>query len=417
MQEVRRPTGSNSASSLNYRMLIERGTGDSVSKQSGSLTSESAGAHGDAVRTIVHVVPQYPPALGGMETAVYAIAHKQHDLGTQIKIITSDQGKGNAPVEREKFHVRRLKSFNIVNTPVMPSLVFWLLTLNRRSIIHLHIAQAFTPELVWLTAKLRRVKYVAHYHADVIPSGRAGILLEPYKKVVLSRVLRDASKVLVPTEDYRELVCDKYQLQRDRVTVVDNGTDHRIVHQPRSLPDPGKTAKLLFVGRLAVQKNLPLMLKAVAAYRDKYGADFQLSIVGDGDLRPDIESEIRQLELGSLVRLVGPRYGAALESMYEESDLFILSSIFESFGLVLVEAMAKALPIVSVYIPAVRNVVHDGENGLLVESAPEALAYAIHQLLTDKDFYAKVSINNLAAAHRYTWEAVANKISAVYDSL
>ncbi len=291
-----------------------------MSKQSGSITHESDGAHGDAARIIVHVVPRYPPALGGMETAVYAIAHKQHEFGTQIEVITSDHGKSSAPVEHEEFRVRRLKSFTVVNTPIMPSLLFWLFALNRRSIIHLHIAQAYTPELVWLSAKLRRFKYVAHYHADVIPSGRAGILLEPYKKIVLSRVLRDASKVLVPTEDYKDLVCDKYRLQRDRVAVVDNGTNHRIVDQSKSLPGQGKTANLLFVGRLAVQKNLPLMLKAVAAYRDKYGADFQLSIVGDGDLRADIESEIRQLDLGSLVHLVGPRYGAGRSHGQGASD-------------------------------------------------------------------------------------------------
>jgi glycosyltransferase involved in cell wall biosynthesis len=367
--------------------------------------------------SIVHVVPQYPPALGGMETAVHAIVHKQYETGIPVRVITSDQGTRDTPVEPEEFPVKRLKSLNVVNTPIMPSLPFRLFAINRRSIVHLHIAQAYTPELVWLVAKLKRAKYVAHFHADVIPTGRAGILLAPYKKIVLSRVLRNAAKVLVPTEDYKDLVCDKYRLPRDQVAVVDNGTDHRIVEQPKCLPEQGKTARLIFVGRLAVQKNLPLMLRTVAAYRDKYGADIHLSIVGEGDLRPAIESEISQLEIGLLVRLAGAHYGAALESMYEESDLFILTSIFESFGLVLVEAMAKALPIVSVYIPAVRNVVFDGENGLLVESTPEALADAVHRLLTDRDFYAKVSINNLAAAQRYTWEAVVNKISDVYRSL
>jgi glycosyltransferase involved in cell wall biosynthesis len=386
-------------------------------RKPGQALAQESRTRRETAQQIVHVVAQYPPALGGMETAVHAIAHKQHETGIPVQVITSDQGKSNAPIGNEGFPVRRLKSFNFVNTPIMPGLAFRLFTLKRRSIVHLHIAQAYTPELVWLTAKFRRVKYVAHFHADVIPSGRAGLLLEPYKKIVLSRVMRAASKVLVPTEDYRDLVCDKYRLPRDRVAVVDNGTDHRIVEQPKSLSGQGKTAKLLFVGRLAIQKNLPLMLRAVAAYRNKYGTDIELSIVGDGDLRSLVESEIRQLEIGSLVHLTGPRRGGALESMYEESDLFILTSIFESFGLVLVEAMAKALPIVSVYIPAVRNVVLDGVNGLLVESTPEALADAIHRLLTDRDLYAKVSMNNLAASHRYTWGAVVNKISAAYESL
>ena len=374
-------------------------------------------AHRDTMRPIVHVVPQYPPALGGMETVVHAVVHQQHETGMNVRVITSDQGTRNTPIEHEEFPVERLKSFSIVNTPIMPSLPLRLFALNRRSIVHLHIAQAYTPELVWLVAKLKRLKYVAHFHADVIPTGRAGILLKPYKKIVLSRVLRNATKVLVPTKDYQDLVCTKYGLRHDRVPVVDNGTYHRIVDQPKRLSEQSRAARLIFVGRLAVQKNIPLMLRAIAAYRDKYGVDIQLSIVGEGDLRKAIESEISQLEIGSLVHLAGEHHGAALESLYEKSDLFILTSIFESFGLVLVEAMAKALPIVSVYIPAVRNVVLDGENGLLVESTPEALADAIHRMLTDRDFYAKTSVNNLAASRRYTWEAVVDKISAAYDSL
>jgi glycosyltransferase involved in cell wall biosynthesis len=335
----------------------------------------------------------------------------------RVQVITSNQEKNNAPAEDEGFPVRRLSSVKVASTPIMPGLPLRLFAIKRSSIVHLHIAQAYTPELVWLVTRLRRIKYVAHFHADVIPSGSAGLLLEPYKKVVLSRVIRGASKVLVPTEDYRDLVCDKYSIPRTRVAVVDNGTDHRIVDAPKPAAEHRQTARLLFVGRLAVQKNVPLLLRAVAAYRDKYGTGFQLSIVGDGDLRPAIESEISQLDLGSLVRLTGTRYGDELESTYEESDLLILTSIFESFGLVLIEAMAKALPIVSVYIPAVRNVMLDGVNGLLVDSDPGALADAIHRLLTDGDLYAKVSMNNLATSRRYTWGAVVDKITAVYDAL
>jgi rhamnosyl/mannosyltransferase len=379
-----------------------------------------AGARRQAenARAVVHVSAQYPPALGGTENAAHAIAHSQHDdAGLRVRVITSDQGKGNAPLGQETFPVARLKSFNIANTPVMPTLLLRLLALPKRSIIHLHIAQAYTPELVWLAARLRRVKYVAHFHSDVIPSGRAGILLKPYKKIVLRRVMRAASKVLVPTDDYRELVCGKYEIPRDRVAVVDNGTDHRIVAKPKSLPVNGKPARPLFVGRLAVQKNVPLLLQTAAAYRDKYDKNFKLAIVGDGDLRPAIEAEIRRLDLAELVSVVGARYGVALEATYEESDLLILTSIFESFGLVLVEAMTKGLPIVSVHIPAVRNVALDGVNGLLVASAPEPLADAMHALLTDRDLYEKISMNNLAAAQRYTWNAVVEKISAVYEDI
>jgi glycosyltransferase involved in cell wall biosynthesis len=363
---------------------------------------------------VVHVVSQYPPALGGMETAVHAIAHEQYKTGIPVQVITSDQGTDKSTSQDEGFLVNRLRSFVVANTPIMPGLAFRLFCLARSSTVHLHIAQAYTPELVWIFCRLRGIKYVAHFHADVIPSGRGGLLLEPYKKIVLSHVMRDAFKVLVPTDDYKDLVADRYGILPERIAVVDNGTNHYLVDQPKSLPEKTETAKLIFVGRLAVQKNLPLLLQAIAAYRDKYGTKIQLSIVGDGDLRPAVESEIQQLKLDSLAHLIGARYGAELESVYEDSDLLVLTSVFESFGLVLVEAMAKALPIVSVYIPAVRNVVRDGVNGLLVESTPEALANAIHRMLTDKEFYGKVSANNLSEARRYTWRAVVDKISAAY---
>lgn len=374
-------------------------------------------ANGEAGRAVVHVASRYPPAVGGTENAAQAIARTQYGTGLPVRVITSDEGVTDAPLEQEELPVARLKSFDVANTPVMPGLLWRLLAVNRRSIIHLHVAQAYAPELVWLAAKLRRIKYVAHFHADVIPSGRAGLLLEPYKKLVLRRVMRGAAKVLVPTDDYRTLVGEKYDIRRDRIAVVDNGTDHRVVAQPKSIPGQARPARLLFVGRLAIQKNVPLLLRAAAAYRDKYNSNFLLVIVGDGDLRPSIEEEIRRLGLSELVSLAGTRYGAALESTYEESDLLILTSIFESFGLVLVEAMTKGLPIVSVRIPAVRNVVLDGVNGLLAESEPGALADAMYELLTDEDLYGKFSLNNLAAAQRYTWGSVARKISAAYEGL
>jgi glycosyltransferase involved in cell wall biosynthesis len=146
----------------------------------------------------------------------------------------------------------------------------------------------------------------------------------------------------------------------------------------------------------------------------KYGSDVSLSIVGEGELRPTVQSQIDRLGLGNIATLRGALHGEALESAYEDADLLLLTSVNESFGLVLVEAMTKGLPIVSVNIPAVRNVVVNGVNGLLAESAPQAVADAIHTILTDKALYSEVSGNNLAKARDYDWSTVAAELSAIY---
>jgi len=142
-----------------------------------------------------------------------------------------------------------------------------------------------------------------------------------------------------------------------------------------------------------------------------------LTMVGEGELRPAIEAEIDRLGLATTAALRGAFYGEALESIYQASDLLLLTSFEESFPLVFIEAMTKALPIVSVNIPSVRNVVTSGVNGFLAEPTPEAVAEAIHSILTDKEFYAEVSRRNLAKSHDYRWNAVVEKISRIYDRL
>jgi glycosyltransferase involved in cell wall biosynthesis len=351
-----------------------------------------------------------------MEQVAQSLARHQHRLGMQVRVLTSDDGRNDLPGEMERFPVARLRSIYLAHTPVIPNLLPRLLGLERNSMIHLHVSCAYTPEIVWLSAKLRGHRYVAHVHLDVWPSGRAGLLLAPYKRFLLRPVLRGAAVVLVPTPDYQKLIGDKYGIPQDRVVVIRNATDHRIAERPRSLRREAAQRRLLFVGRLAVQKNIPLMLDAIALYVKRYGRHLALSIVGDGEMRSAVASQIGRLALTGIVTLRGPLHGEALQSAYEESDLLLLTSTNESFGLVLIEAMTKGLPIVSVNIPAVRDVVVSGENGLLAESTPEAVADAIHRLLTDGALYSEVSGNNLEKARDYDWSGVAKEISAVYDA-
>jgi len=374
-----------------------------------------------ATKQVVHVTPSYPPALGGVEYTVQAVARHQHELGMRVRVLTSDQGLTSLDKmqqELDPFPVARLKSFVVAHTEIIPRLLVDLISVDRESIIHVHLCRAYTPEIVWLCARLRNVRYVVHAHApDVMPSGWARPLLKPYKKMLLRRVLRDAGAVIVLTDDHRNLVCSKYRIPPERVVVVPNGSDHEIVQLPKSLGDEGNERRLLFVGRLSIQKNLPLLLRAVETYVDRYGDNIQLTMVGEGELRHAIEAEIYRFGLTGRATMPGAFYGATLESIYRTSDLLLLTSFEEAMPLVFIEAMTKALPIISVNIPSIRNVVTSGVNGLLAEPTPEALAEAIHIMLTDREFYSEVSKNNLTKSRDYTWEATVEKVSKVYDNL
>jgi glycosyltransferase involved in cell wall biosynthesis len=365
---------------------------------------------------IVHVVARYPPALGGMEKVAEGLAQTQYELGIKVRVLTSDDGLDGREAAKSAFPVLRLKSFSTAHTPVMPGLLPSLLRLTAESKIHLHISAAYTPEMVWVYARLRSCPYIAHVHLDVLPSGPAGFLLKPYQKVLLRHVLHGARAVVVPTDDYREIISRKYGIAPGRIAVIHNGCWHRVASKAKSLAKSGDKKRLLFVGRLSVQKNLPLLLDAMAVYLRKYG-DAELAIVGDGEERPAVQSRIQRLGIGNAVTMLGPVFDDELESIYAASDLFIMTSVNESFGLVFIEAMRKGLPIVSVDIPAVRNVVHNGINGLLAESAAESIAEAIRTLSTDEILYATISRNNLAKSQEYNWVEIAEKFKVIYDSI
>lgn len=367
---------------------------------------------------IVHVTSRYPPVIGGLEQVVRSLAYYQYQQGTDVRVLTSDYGtNGNIGVE-DPFPVTRLRSIEAVNTVIIPGLLRSLASLRNDTLIHLHIGSAYVPEMVWINKRLRNIPYIAHVHIDVLPSGRAGVLLGPYKKLILSRVVRDAALVLVPTNDYVDIIGARYGLPEERIRVIPNATDHRISGEGRSAPSvAGKEPQVILVGRLAPQKNIPLALATMASYTERYNRRIRLEIVGDGADREKISAQIDRLGLGDIVTLRGALKGSELESAYARSDLLLMTSLNESFGLVLIEGMTKGLPLVSVDIPAVRNVLEHGINGFLAEPKPEALADCLHELLNDQSLYETFSTNNQKKAQQFSWQSVVMKLDSIYKSL
>lgn len=366
---------------------------------------------------VTHVTGYYPPHLGGMEQMVAKLAEMQCESGMEVHVLTSDQGCKGArrpSLEQDWPKVRRLWSAYIMHTPIIPGLMVRLLRIRRNDIVHVHIAHAYTPEAVLLAAKLKGFRYLAHMHLDALPSQRLGYAVLPiYKRLVLRAVLQNAAKVIVPTIGYMDMVHEKYGVPCERIFVIPNATDHAITGS-KSLSGDKDPVRILFVGRLVVQKNIPLLLSAMKDYTERYERQIDLSIVGDGDQKDYIDKMIVSLELHDIVTMKGSLFGNDLEREFFESDIFVLCSTHESFGIVLIEAMAKGLPIVAVDILGVSDVVGNGVNGLLTAGDPSSLADAIHGLIDSDQLYCEISANNVANARKYTWESVRSLLSQVY---
>lgn len=169
----------------------------------------------------------------------------------------------------------------------------------------------------------------------------------PYKKIVWRNILPLANYVICPTVDYVEPITHKYNIERHKCVIIPSGINmadfRRKPSQSISTP-----VKILSVGRLSSQKNIPRLLAAFCLFQSRYKA--VLHIIGAGEDKQLIERLIRDNDISN-VFLEGEIRGAKLADFYASSDIFVLTSDFESFGIVNLEAMASGLPIVaSIYL-------------------------------------------------------------------
>jgi glycosyltransferase involved in cell wall biosynthesis len=141
--------------------------------------------------------------------------------------------------------------------------------------------------------------------------------------------------------------------------------------------------RLLFVGRLAPEKNLPLLLDVLARVRERF-ADAEADLVGDGPLREALEHDARQRGLAGAVHFHGAVSREKLPAVFARAEAFLLPSQHEGFGRVLVEAMAAGLPVVSTRTSGAVAVLENGLWGDLADIGDaDGLAQAVMRIFSD----------------------------------
>jgi glycosyltransferase involved in cell wall biosynthesis len=360
---------------------------------------------------VAHVTPHYPPYLGGLEKVVEALATARVARGLPVEVFTARDrpppGAGRPAPDPP--YVHRLAAVEVAHTALIPELPVRLLRLRPGTVVHLHVAQAFTPEAVWLAHRLRGVPYIAHLHIDAGPTGPAGGLLRVYKPHLLRRVLLQAAIVVVFTLEQAEAVVAAHGVDPALVRVVPNGVDDSYFHPPRRLPTD-RLPRLLFVGRLSAQKNLPQLLDALEGVSQR----FDTVLVGNGELERSLKAHAERLGLVN-VTFPGRADGDDLLGHYGSADVFVLPSEREGMPLALLEAQAMALPIVATDIPGTRDLVVDGELGTLVPvDDPAAMRGALERLVSDPDVYERMSAAARANAEAYSWERVSERFEDLY---
>jgi glycosyltransferase involved in cell wall biosynthesis len=369
---------------------------------------------------IAQVTSTFPPYMAGTGNVCYHNSLELVKLGHEVTVFTTRfpnvdwDYPGSLRVERFR------PIFRMGNMYVTPQ----LLKLRDFDIIHLHYPCYFGGEMIYLVSKLRGEKYVITYHNDAIHPGVLGWALKLHRATLMRKIIDNARRIYVSSIDFAKNSFCKYLFaeKANRVIEIPIGVDSNLFN-PNVSGDKIKEKHgiegnplVLFAGALDKAhyfKGIEYLLKAFTKIKN----EAKLLIVGDGDLKNYYMELSKELEIVDRTIFVGGVLNKEMPEYYAACDLMVLPSIgIESFGIVLIEAMACGKPVIASNLPGVRTVVDHEVNGFLVEpSNVDELASRIQYLLDNHDIRRRFGESGRKKIVRsYDWGIVGRELEKAY---
>ena len=237
------------------------------------------------------------------------------------------------------------------------------------------------------------------------------------QRAAIGRVYRRAAAVVALSEGIRSELMEDYRLEPGRVVTIHNPVDvddFRSRTSGAARPWQGDGPVVVAAGRLVRQKGFDILLHALAGMS---AAGARLAILGEGPERHALATLAG--ELGLTERIIMPGHVADPASWFAHAAAFALSSRWEGFGHVLVEAMVCGAPVVAFDCPhGPADIIEDGKTGLLVPPQDaDALTRALDRLIGNPGFAARLRDGGRRTARRFSAPVIARRYAALFDDL
>ncbi len=363
----------------------------------------------------------YFPHIGGIPVHIHNLSRELRKLGHEVKVLTANftskllDGRIYCPDEKDVYRIGRSivirsnKSWATVAFGVRLGKKVKEVLSSGFDIIHIHGSLA--PTLPILVLRHSQAKNLITLHSYYKKSKGYTLfrpLLLPYFRkldgiIAVSQAAMEATKRYFPGE----------------YCIIPNAIDPNHF-SPETPPLPqflDKGPRLLFVGRFEPKKGLKYLLWALPLIKKEF-PNCLLLVVGAGILGYAYKEYIDE-EVKDNILFCGAIPPEEIHYYYSSCDIFCAPSVdCESFGIILLEAMASGKPVVASDIPGYREVVSHGEDGLLVEPrSPKGIAEAVLRILKDEKKKERMGRAGREKALTYSWERIGKKIELFYQRL
>jgi len=349
---------------------------------------------------------------GGVNSHIRAQATALRRLGHSVVIF----GASSAPLGDGEIAIGGSLSIVIGGTATGFGLdprawrqVIDLFRAHRFDVVHVH--EPLMPLVPWLAVRHSPAPIVATFHVH----REQGHVWYPKFKWLLAPLMRRVDARLAVSAAARRTVAHTFPGEYD---IVPNGIDVARFQLPAARPREmgGDVPSVLFVGRLEPRKGVGRLIQAMTIVQRRV-PNARLMIVGDGPDRAALEAAARDAQVTAT--FTGRVADEALPAFYRAADLVCSPALGgESFGIVLLEAMAAGRPIVATRIEGYEELLSGAECARLVTAGDsEALADAIATLLGDAGARRALGANGEAFVRDYDWALVARRLESIYVAL
>ncbi len=377
--------------------------------------------------SILHVVTTVE--MGGIEILVRDLAAQQRKAGYTVNVCCSS---GHGGVLESDFATLGVGVYCASayrgrwSLPRVMASIWGILRHVRPNIVHIHTESVFAI-IPALMARLQGTPSLVRSLHLCVPGGTDGWLRRRWRRLEMTGCVWLGVRIVGVSSDVRHDESRRVGIPEEWITVIDNGIDterfgaegrgHLALTTLIGREAPRERMFLMLcVARLQPQKNHALLVRATAdLLRRDCPREPHLLLAGVGELEADLRRLSRELGVNDYVHFLGLRRD--VPDLLAETDVFVMSSDFEGFGISVAEAMSAGKPVIATDVPGFKSVVAHGQTGLLIAPGdPHRFADALESLLRDPALGRTMGQAARArAVANYSLEACARAYEALYE--
>jgi len=372
----------------------------------------------------------YKPLVNGVVTSISSLKEAYGRKGHEVYVF-APRVEGYIDQEKNVFRYRSINLTSKVKYPLPIPLSFKVkkvITEFNPDIVHIHHPFLLSSVAIMYGKKLGIPKILTihtqyeqyAYYVSPVPER----ITHEAIKMIISNLADKTDCITTPSASMKELI--KGYGIKNRIEVISNAI-HLIsfkeddelkrteIKKKYNLKEDDKI--ILFVGRVASEKSIDKIIKALAIIKKRNTGKEKLLIVGDGPAMDELKLLTRSLKVEEDVIFAGTVSYEEIQHYYKMAYVFTIASTTETFGIVTIEALASGVPVVAVKAPGAADILTDGLDGLLVDDDIEKIANALEKIIKEPELREKLSQGALKTSEKYSIDTISERMLNLYREI